>query len=225
MAEDTPDNQGDTPDPNGSGSAYDGSDAEAGQAAERALNDAQHAADQLDEATRAGGSGSAAGNAGSSAGAQQGAASDVTGGEGEGDPPNLDLPNFQRVMEDVDASGIEMLRDVELNVKIELGRTHMLVEDVLGLSDGSVVELNKLAGDPVDVYVNDRLVARGEVLVLSENFCVRINEIVADVAEEIAGEDADTATEEVTAGAGANGNAGSGANGDSQAGGSGSPGE
>lgn len=74
---------------------------------------------------------------------------------------------------------IDLLGDVNLNVKIELGRTKMLVEDVLRLSAGAVVELDKLAGDPVDVYVNDRPVARGEVLVLNDNFCIRISEIIA----------------------------------------------
>ena len=68
-----------------------------------------------------------------------------------------------------------------LHVKIELGRTRMLVEDVLKLGEGAVVELDKLAGDPVDIFVNDRPVARGEVLVLNDNFCVRINEILAPV--------------------------------------------
>lgn len=75
---------------------------------------------------------------------------------------------------------IDLLKDVGLQVKIELGRSHMLVEDVLRLGEGSVVELDKLAGDPVDVYVNDRLVVRGEVLVLNDNFCVRVNEIISD---------------------------------------------
>lgn len=79
--------------------------------------------------------------------------------------------------------GIDMLGDVDLDVTIELGRTEMLVEDVLRLASGSVVELNKLAGDPVDVYVNSRLVARGEVLVLNDNFCIRISEILADVQD------------------------------------------
>jgi flagellar motor switch protein FliN len=79
---------------------------------------------------------------------------------------------------------IDLLRDVQLNVKIELGRSKMLVEDVLRLGEGSVVELDKLAGDPVDVFVNDRLVARGEVLVLNDNFCVRINDIVRQEEEE-----------------------------------------
>lgn len=96
----------------------------------------------------------------------------------------LKLPNFQQVMQDAQVSSIDLLRDVELNIKIELGRSRMLVEDVLKLSEGSVVELDKLAGDPVDVFVNDRLVARGEVLVLNDNFCVRVNEIVAAAREE-----------------------------------------
>jgi flagellar motor switch protein FliN/FliY len=91
----------------------------------------------------------------------------------------MDLPELQAAMAAAQASSIDLLRDVDLNVKIELGRSRMLVEDVLRLSEGSVVELDKLAGDPVDVYVNDRLVARGEVLVLNEQFCVRVNEIVA----------------------------------------------
>jgi flagellar motor switch protein FliN len=102
-------------------------------------------------------------------------------------PPAVDefqLPNLQQVMQDAHVSSIDLLRDVDLNVKIELGRSRMLVEDVLRLSEGSVVELDKLAGDPVDVFVNDRLVARGEVLVLNDNFCVRINEIVAGAREE-----------------------------------------
>ena len=101
-------------------------------------------------------------------------------------PPtsNLDLPNFSQIAQEAQTSSIDLLRDVDLNVKIELGRSQMLVEDVLKLGEGSVVELDKLAGDPVDVFVNERLVARGEVLVLNDNFCVRINEIVAGVKEE-----------------------------------------
>jgi flagellar motor switch protein FliN len=105
-----------------------------------------------------------------------------------GVPPGLSaefpLPSFQQAMQDAQASSIDLLRDVELNVKIELGRSRMLVEDVLKLAEGSVVELDKLAGDPVDVFVNERLVARGEVLVLNDNFCVRVNEIVAGAKEE-----------------------------------------
>ena len=73
---------------------------------------------------------------------------------------------------------IELLRDVDLDLRIELGRTQMLLEDVLKLRKGSVVTLDKLAGDPVDLYANGRLVARGEILVLNDNFCVRVAELI-----------------------------------------------
>ena len=97
--------------------------------------------------------------------------------------------------------GIDMLGDVELDVTIELGRAEMLVEDVLRLASGSIVELNKLAGDPVDVYVNGRLVARGEVLVLNDNFCIRVSEILADVQEQgLIGDAAQAALEAATGG-------------------------
>lgn len=82
-----------------------------------------------------------------------------------------------------DTSPLDLLDDVELDVKVELGRTEMYIEDVLGLGAGSVVELDKAAGDPVDIFVNERLVARGEVLVLNDNFCVRINDIISPVPE------------------------------------------
>ena len=78
-----------------------------------------------------------------------------------------------------DKATLELLRDVELDVKIELGRTHMQLEDVLRLRRGSVVALDKLAGDPVDIYANGRLIARGEVLVLNDTFCVRVAELIS----------------------------------------------
>jgi flagellar motor switch protein FliN/FliY len=115
-------------------------------------------------------------------GSSRGANSGTTGGRaigGEHIPSPFDPPIFVSGGSGEKPAGIDLLGDVHLNVKIELGRTRMLVEDVLRLGDGSVVELDKLAGDPVDIYVNDRPVARGEVLVLNDNFCVRINEIVS----------------------------------------------
>jgi flagellar motor switch protein FliN/FliY len=78
-----------------------------------------------------------------------------------------------------DAAGLDLLRDVQLDLKIELGRTHMHLEEVLRLKQGAVVTLDKLAGDPVDIYANGRLIARGEVLVLNDNFCVRVAELIA----------------------------------------------
>jgi flagellar motor switch protein FliN/FliY len=92
----------------------------------------------------------------------------------------VSLPDFDPTASNGATSReIDLLADVNLNVTIELGRTRMLVEDVLRLGEGSVVELDKLAGDPVDVYVNGRHVARGEVLVVNDNFCVRVSEILS----------------------------------------------
>jgi flagellar motor switch protein FliN/FliY len=98
------------------------------------------------------------------------------------EPSPVELPAFSReeIIAEL-AQPVSLLHDVQLHVKIELGRTHMFVEDVLRLGEGSVVELDRLAGDPVDVYVNNRLVARGEVLVLNDNFCVRVSEIISEV--------------------------------------------
>lgn len=97
----------------------------------------------------------------------------------------LDLPDLGGGLSDADEKGISLIGDVRLDVKIELGRADMYIEDVLKLGEGAVVELDKLAGDPVDVLVNDRLVARGEVLVLNDNFCVRISEILPGAGEAV----------------------------------------
>jgi flagellar motor switch protein FliN/FliY len=75
-------------------------------------------------------------------------------------------------------SGFELLHDVEMGVAVELGRTRMLVRDVLSLSPGSVIELDRAAGAPVDVLVNGTMIARGEVVVIDEEFGVRITEII-----------------------------------------------
>ncbi len=98
-----------------------------------------------------------------------------------GSPEAVALPDFNGAQAAANGSArdIDLLADVNLNVTIELGRTRMLVEDVLRLGEGSVVELDKLAGDPVDVFVNGRHVARGEVLVVNDNFCVRVSEILS----------------------------------------------
>ncbi|MGA2065364.1 MAG: flagellar motor switch protein FliN [Thermoguttaceae bacterium] len=98
-----------------------------------------------------------------------------------GPPPGLSsyrLEEFSGSPAAAESATLDLVRDVELDVKIELGRTQMYLEDVLKLRKGSVVPLDKLAGDPVDVYVNGRLVARGEVLVLNDNFCVRVAELI-----------------------------------------------
>lgn len=73
---------------------------------------------------------------------------------------------------------LELLMDIPLEITVELGRVKMLVKDVVELGTGSIVEIDKLAGEPVDVMVNGRAVARGEVVVIEDNFGVRITEIV-----------------------------------------------
>jgi flagellar motor switch protein FliN len=72
-----------------------------------------------------------------------------------------------------------MLFDIPLQVTVELGRTNRNVKDILELTSGSIIELDKLAGEPVDVLVNNRLIARGEVVVIEENFGVRITNIAS----------------------------------------------
>jgi flagellar motor switch protein FliN len=71
-----------------------------------------------------------------------------------------------------------LVLDIELDVTIELGRTSMLIRDIVKLGPGSIVELDKLSGEPVDLYVNGRRFAKGEVVVVDENFAVRITELV-----------------------------------------------
>lgn len=81
------------------------------------------------------------------------------------------------------AATLDLLDDVDLEVQIELGRTDMFIEDVLRLGPGSVIELDKLAGDPVDIFVDKKRIARGEVLVLNNSFCVRISHIQSPLPE------------------------------------------
>jgi len=79
--------------------------------------------------------------------------------------------------------GLDMLHDVEMEVSAELGRTRMSVRELLSLNPGAIVELDRAAGSPADLLVNGRLIARGEVVVVDENFGIRITEIVAPGAE------------------------------------------
>ncbi len=76
-------------------------------------------------------------------------------------------------------ANLNMLMDLEMPITIELGRTKLSVQEVLSIGQGSIIELDKLSGDPVDVFINDRKFARGEVVVVEENFGVRITEILS----------------------------------------------
>jgi len=77
------------------------------------------------------------------------------------------------------ARDIDFLLDVPLEVTVEIGRTKMLIKDLLQLGQGSVVELDKLVGEPMEVLVNEKLIARGEVVVVNEKFGIRLTDIVS----------------------------------------------
>ena len=80
---------------------------------------------------------------------------------------------------------MDLLLDVPLDISVELGRARMTIQDLLALGPGSVIELDKIAGEALDILVNDRLVARGEAVVVNDKFGVRITDIVSQ-AERIA---------------------------------------
>nr|WP_106784212.1 flagellar motor switch phosphatase FliY [Lysinibacillus timonensis] len=88
---------------------------------------------------------------------------------------NFDAPNISQS----EARNLNMLLDIPLQVTVELGRTKHSVKDILQLATGSIIELDKLAGEPVDILVNNRLIAKGEVVVIDENFGVRITDILS----------------------------------------------
>lgn len=79
----------------------------------------------------------------------------------------------------LDMKNLDFILDIPLQVTVELGRTKLLVKDILQLNQGAVVELSKLAGEPLDIFVNSKLVARGEAVVVNEKFGVRLVDIVS----------------------------------------------
>jgi flagellar motor switch protein FliN len=94
----------------------------------------------------------------------------------------FEFEKFRGSSANSESATLELMRDVQLDMTVELGRTHMHLEDVLQLRKGAVVPLDKLAGDPADIFVNGRLIARGEVLVLNDNFCIRVAELIVGEA-------------------------------------------
>ena len=83
------------------------------------------------------------------------------------------------IPENDEAQGMEFLLDIPLDITVELGRTRMPIGDLLKLSQGSVVELNKLISQPLDIFVNQKLMAQGEVVVVNEKFGVRLSHIIS----------------------------------------------
>jgi flagellar motor switch protein FliN len=77
------------------------------------------------------------------------------------------------------SNNLDLILDIPLRVTVELGRSRMVVSELLNLGQGSVIELNKLAGEPMEILVNDKLVARGEAVVVNEKFGVRLTDIIS----------------------------------------------
>jgi flagellar motor switch protein FliN/FliY len=93
-------------------------------------------------------------------------------------PIEAALPPLNETPTRKNGNGMDLLLDISLPVTVELGRTRMMIRDILHLAPGSVLELDKLAGEPVDILVNEKSIARGEVVVIDEAFGVRLTSIV-----------------------------------------------
>jgi flagellar motor switch protein FliN/FliY len=102
---------------------------------------------------------------------------------GMGMPTNVQSVQFPNLMAARSGSqemgNISLIMDVFMEMTVELGRTRKLIKEILGMGEGTIIELDKLAGEPVDILVNHKLIAKGEVVVIDENFGVRVTEIVS----------------------------------------------
>ena len=115
--------------------------------------------------------------------------------EKETEPQGDDAPELDPISESLDpvsesidspppekrekVSNMDLLLDIPLEISAELGRTRMIINDLLQLGQGSVIELNKLAGEPLEILVNQKLIARGEVVVVNEKFGIRLTDIIS----------------------------------------------
>jgi flagellar motor switch protein FliN/FliY len=102
---------------------------------------------------------------------------------GMGQSANVQSVQFPNLMppraSPQEAGNIGLIMDVSMEMTVELGRTRKLIKEILGMGEGTIIELDKLAGEPVDILVNHKLIAKGEVVVIDENFGVRVTEIVS----------------------------------------------
>jgi flagellar motor switch protein FliN/FliY len=116
------------------------------------------------------------------AGASGGAGMGGLMGMQMGGNPNVQsvqFPNLSPTSVGAEQGNIGLLMDVYMEMTVELGRTRKLIKEILGMGEGTIIELDKLAGEPVDILVNHKLIAKGEVVVIDENFGVRVTEIVS----------------------------------------------
>ncbi|HET7057687.1 MAG TPA: flagellar motor switch protein FliN [Nitrospiraceae bacterium] len=116
--------------------------------------------------------------------ANEGAAQAQSGEPGTGvvtDPQPATFPPLETKTNETSVKNLDFILDIPMQVSVQLGSTKMLIRDLLQLGQGSVVELEKLAGEPLEVLVNHRLVARGEVVVVNEKFGIRLTDVVSAV--------------------------------------------
>jgi len=115
-------------------------------------------------------------------GAMPGMGMPMQGMSAMGSPTNVQAVQFPNLMPHPAAQemgNIGLIMDVFMEMTVELGRTRKLIKEILGMGEGTIIELDKLAGEPVDILVNHKLIAKGEVVVIDENFGVRVTEIVS----------------------------------------------
>ena len=112
-------------------------------------------------------------------GADMGAMAGMSMGGNAPNVQSVQFPNLGAGSAGSEQGNIGLLMDVYMEMTVELGRTRKLIKEILGMGEGTIIELDKLAGEPVDILVNHKLIAKGEVVVIDENFGVRVTEIVS----------------------------------------------
>ena len=100
------------------------------------------------------------------------------------DIKKVGFPSFKATIKEKGDNSLDLLLDIPMKVVVELGRTVLKIKDILELGPGSIIELDKLSGEPVDILVNGSLVAKGEVVVIDENFAIRISDVAMDDQDE-----------------------------------------
>jgi flagellar motor switch protein FliN/FliY len=102
-------------------------------------------------------------------------------GMGQTNVQSVQFPSLMSQASSQEQGNIGLIMDVYMEMTVELGRTRKLIKEILGMGEGTIIELDKLAGEPVDILVNHKLIAKGEVVVIDENFGVRVTEIVSPI--------------------------------------------
>ncbi|MDZ4163827.1 MAG: flagellar motor switch protein FliN [Smithellaceae bacterium] len=104
---------------------------------------------------------------------------EAEGGSKKTEVANVQFPELKRSDTQKGALDFDFILEIPLSLTVELGRSRILIRELLQLGQGSVIELTKLAGEPMDIFVNNRMIARGEVVVVNEKFGIRLTDIIS----------------------------------------------